>query len=75
MMKVKYYWNGIIRLILESYWDLCVGILLSFKEPRYDKLSDIFDFCLTVFFALFVIAGPIASFFTLQKNANQLDKE
>jgi len=29
MMRKNYYWNGIIRLFVQSYWDLCVGIMLS----------------------------------------------
>jgi hypothetical protein len=67
MMKVRYYWRGIIRLILESYFDLCVGIMLSFKEPRFEKPSDIFDFTQTVFFAVVVFAGPISTFLLFHK--------
>jgi hypothetical protein len=29
MMEKTYYWSGIIRLTIESYWDLCLGILFS----------------------------------------------
>ena len=29
MMRTVYYWRGIIRLMMESYWDLCLGILFS----------------------------------------------
>ncbi len=29
MMKKKYFWSGIIRLIIESYWDLCLAIMFS----------------------------------------------
>jgi hypothetical protein len=29
MMEKTYYWSGIIRLTIESYWDLCIGILFS----------------------------------------------
>ena len=29
MMIKTYYWRGIIRLIIQSYWDLCVGIMFS----------------------------------------------
>jgi hypothetical protein len=29
MMRKTYYWRGIIRLIIQSYWDLCVGIMFS----------------------------------------------
>jgi len=29
MMRTIYYWRGIIRLIIQSYWDLCLGILFS----------------------------------------------
>jgi hypothetical protein len=75
MMRKNYYWRGIIRMILESYLDFCVGIMLSLREPHYDTPSDIFDFFLTCFFVLVVIVWPIASFFLMRKNANQLDNE
>ena len=29
MMEKIYFWRGIIRLMMESYWDLCLGIFLS----------------------------------------------
>jgi len=29
MMKKTYYWNGIITLLVQSYYDICVGVILS----------------------------------------------
>jgi hypothetical protein len=31
MMRDKYYWRGIISLLLESYCDMSVGIMLSWR--------------------------------------------
>lgn len=31
MMQKNYYWRGIIRMILESYFDLCLGIMFSWQ--------------------------------------------
>ena len=61
--------------MLESYWDLCLGICLSWTEPRFENVSDIFDFLLTCFFTLVVIAGPIIVHSLIRKYANELDKE
>ena len=74
-MKANYYWRGIFRLILESYWDLCLGISLSWTEPRFDNASDIFDFLLTCFFTLVLIAVPIIGHLLIRKYADELDKE
>jgi hypothetical protein len=49
--------------------------MLSFREPRFDKPSDIYDFAVTVFFAFVVIAGPIALFKLMQKHGNELDQD
>jgi hypothetical protein len=74
MMKTRYFWRGGIRLFIESYFELCVAIMLSFRAPRFDKPSDIYDFAVTVFFAFVVIAGPIALFKLMKKHGNELDK-
>jgi len=29
MMKKTYFWNGIIVLFVQSYFDICVGVMLS----------------------------------------------
>jgi hypothetical protein len=68
-------WNEIIRLTLESYFDLCFEIMNSWTEPRFDKPSDIFDFVLTLFFSFVVIGGPIISFFLICNYSNGLDME
>ena len=72
-MKENYLWTGIIRLTIESYWDLCVGILLSWREPRINKPSDVFDLILTIIVTLVVFAAPIALYLLLRKYANELD--
>ena len=73
LMRKSYYWRGILRLLYESYFDLCLGIMFSWEEPRFEKPSDIFDFALTLFFTLVVIAAPLSGYFLLRKYANQLD--
>ncbi len=75
MMRTTYYWRGIIRLIIQSYWDLCLGIFFSWKEPRFDNPSDIFDFILTLFFTFVVVAGPLTFYLLLRKHAQELDNE
>ncbi len=73
MMRDKYYWRGIISMLLESYCDMSVGIMLSWREPRTLTPSDAFDLGLTCFVTLIVIAGPIYQYFLLRKYANELD--
>ena len=73
MMRDKYYWRGIIRLVLESYSDMCVGILISWRQPRFENVSDVFDFVLTFIVTLIVIGGLILSYLLLLKYANELD--
>jgi hypothetical protein len=75
MMKARYYWRGSIRLIIESFFDLCVGILLSFSEPSFDNPSDIFDFTLTCLFSLIVIAAPITSLLLHYKYSKELHED
>lgn len=75
MTRKKLHWNGIIRLFLESYLDLCLGIMHSWTEPHFDTPSDIFDFVLTLVSSVFVIGGPIFSYLLVRKNRNGLDKE
>jgi hypothetical protein len=75
MMRTIYYWRGIIRLIIQSYWDLCLGIFFSWQEPRFNNPSDIFDFILTLFFTLVVVAGPLTFYLLLRKYAQELDNE
>ncbi len=60
MMRHKYYWSGIIRMLLESYCDMSVGIMLSWRDPRSVTQSDIFDIVLTCVITLIVIGGPIS---------------
>ncbi len=72
MLKDKYCWRGIIRMLLESYCDMCVGIMLSWREPRINTPSDIFDLVLTCVVTLLVIGGPISQYFLLRKYANEL---
>jgi hypothetical protein len=74
-MKASYYWRGIIRFILEEYFKLCVRIMLSRREPRFDNASDFFDFFLTLFFTLVVIAGPITGHLLIHKYAKELDQQ
>ncbi len=73
MMRDKYYWRGIIRMLLESYCDMSVGIMLSWREPRTLTSSDAFDLGLTCVVTLIVIGGPISQYFLLRKYANELD--
>ncbi len=75
MMRNKYYWRGIISMLLESYCDMSVGIMLSWREPRTLTHSDAFDLGLTCFVTLIVIGGPIYQIFLLRKYANELDGE
>ena len=75
MMKTKYYWRGIIRFLLESYSDMSIGIMLSWREPRTLTPSDAFDLGLTCVVTLIVIGGPICLYFLLRKYANELDGE
>jgi hypothetical protein len=72
-MKTNFYWRGIIRLIIEAYFDLCTGIMLSINDPRFNTSSDIFDFVLNCLFALIVIAAPISTYFLFRKYDTQLD--
>ena len=74
-MQANYYWQGIIRLIIEAFFDLCTGIMLSINDARFNTGSDIFDFVLTCFFALVVIAAPVFTFFLLRKYDQRLDEE
>lgn len=74
-MKASYYWRGIIRLMLEALFDLCTGIMLSINDPRFKTGSDIFDFVLTCFFALVVIAAPLSAYLLLRKYDSELDQE
>ena len=73
-MKANYYWTGIIRLIIESFFDLSTGVMLSVNDPRFDSASDIFDFVLTCLFALVVITAPLFSYLLLRKYDSQLDQ-
>jgi uncharacterized membrane protein HdeD (DUF308 family) len=66
-IKASYYWRGIIRLLLEAFFDLCTGIMLSINDLRFDTGSDIFDFVLTCLFALVVIAAPVSTYLLLRK--------
>jgi hypothetical protein len=29
LMRKTYYWRGLLRLLFESYFDLCIGIMFS----------------------------------------------
>ena len=60
-------------MLLESYSDMCVGILLSWREPRFENVSDVFDLVFTFIVTLIVIGGPILSYLLLLKYANELD--
>ena len=60
-------------MVLESYSDMCVGILISWRQPRFENISDVFDFVLTFIVTLIVIGGPILSYLLLLKYANELD--
>jgi len=73
MMRDKLYWTGTIRLLMESYCDMSIGVMLSWREPNTLTLSDAFDFVLTCFVSLIVVWGPITAYFLLRKNANNLD--
>ena len=72
MMKTKYYWRGIIRFLLESYSDMSIGIMLSWRVTRFDNASDVFDSVLTFLVTLIVIGGPISSYLLLLKYKNEL---
>jgi len=74
-MQANYYWQGIIRLIIEAFFDLCTGIMLSINDARFNTGSDIFDFVLTCFFALVVIAARVFTYFLLRKYDQRLDEE
>jgi hypothetical protein len=73
-MKANYYWTGIIRLIIESFFEICTGIMLSINDPRFDSGSDIFDFVLTCLLALVVITAPLLSYLLLRKYDSKLDQ-
>jgi hypothetical protein len=73
MMREKLYWTGTIRLLIESYCDMSIGVMLSWREPNTLTLSDAFDLVLTCFVSLIVVLGPISAYFLLRKNANDLD--
>ena len=62
-------------MIIESFFDLCVGILISFSEPSFDKPSDILDFTLTCLFSVIVIAAPIASLLLYCKYSKELHED
>ena len=49
--------------------------MLSINDPRFDTGSDIFDFVLTCFFALIVIAAPFSTYLLLRKYDTQLERE
>ncbi len=60
-------------MLLESYSDMSIGIMLSWRESRFENASDVFDSVLTFLVTLTVIGGPIASYLLLLKYANELD--
>ena len=60
-------------MLLESYSDMSIGIMLSWKEFHFENASDVFDLVLTILVTLVVIGGPIASYLLLLKYANELD--
>ena len=60
-------------MLLESYSDMSIGIMLSWKEFRFENASDVFDLVLTILVTLVVIEGPIVSYLLLLKYANELD--
>ena len=62
-------------MVIESYFDLCLGVMFSWQQPHFDTPSDIFDFILTFFFTLVVIAAPFAGYKLLSKYAQELDKD
>jgi hypothetical protein len=72
MMKSTYYWRGITRFLIESYSDMSIGIMLSWRETRFNNASDVFDSVLTFFVTLIVIGGPISSYLLLLKYKSEL---
>ncbi len=60
-------------MLLESYFEMCVGILISWRQPRFENVSDVFDLVFTFIVTLIVIGGPILSYLLLVKYANELD--
>ena len=73
MMKTTYYWRGIIRFLLESYSDMSIGIMLSWRVSLFENASDVFDFVFTFFVTLIVIGGPILCCLLLLRYASELD--
>ena len=59
-LKDKLIWRGIIRLLLESYLNMCIGIPVSLQALCYATDSDIFDIVLTCICTLFALGFPIA---------------
>jgi hypothetical protein len=47
--------------------------MLSWREPRFDTFGDVFDFLLTCFFTIIVIAVPITAHLLLRKHEKELD--
>jgi hypothetical protein len=68
-IKDTFFWRGIIRMGLESYLDMCIGIYCSFKMLSFETGSDIFDIVLTCLCTLIVVGLPIAIILVLRKHS------
>ena len=68
-IKDTFFWRGIIRMGLESYLDMCIGIYCSFEMVSYSTGSDIFDIVLTCLCTLIVFVLPIAVIIVLRKHS------
>jgi hypothetical protein len=66
-IKVSYIWNGICRFIIESYIDMSVGTLLSFKNLIFTTGSDIFDIFFACLCTIILFGFPIAVYLLLRK--------
>ena len=65
-----YFLRGIIRIGLESYLDMCIGIYFSFKQLSYVTGSDMFDIAFTCICTLIVVGLPIAVIVILRKHSD-----
>ncbi len=72
-IKESYFWSGIIRIGLESYLDMSIGIYLSFYQISYVTGSDKFDIAFTCICALIVVGLPVAIIAIFCKNSDLED--
>lgn len=74
-LKKQMVYSFLIRFCIQSYFDFCVGCLLSITEPKYVIWGDTLDMILTYLGIIFILGFPIFVYFFLDYNENILGEK